>query len=79
MRVQFDTESVASYEFANGRKPRGEGAWMFDVVWGDGNGSYTSETVTTHGTFAQAKAEAMRYARHEKPGAAREAMVSVCP
>jgi hypothetical protein len=57
-RCEFDQLSVERYAFANGRRPRGTGMWMFDL---GRNGAWT--TFQTHGSFSQAKADAMREAR----------------
>jgi hypothetical protein len=78
MRVYFDEDSVRDYEFANGRKPRGEGNWMFDVVWSDGFGRHMSDTVSVSGFFGDAKKEAMTFSRRRAPGGTKEACVLVC-
>lgn len=58
MKTTFSQQSVYEYEFANGKKPRGVGSWMFNLYR---NGAYT--TVTKFGTLTQAKKEAMKEAR----------------
>lgn len=79
MRVTFDRDAVAEYEFVNGRKPRGTGGWIFEIVWSDRYGSACFDTVTCDGSFGSAKSEAMSFARRSAPGAAVEALVRVMP
>jgi hypothetical protein len=57
-KAQFDQSSVRDFEFAHGRKPRGNGEWCFTL---HRNGSSTREFVS--GTFTDAKQQAMRLAR----------------
>lgn len=68
----FDQFSTAHYEFANGRKPRGFGTWMFRMDWSD---DYAA-TMSYGGTYSEAKAKAMRHARTSRKAPA--CRVSVC-
>jgi hypothetical protein len=54
----FDQSSVTYYEFANGRKPKGVGLWMFLLHRGG-----TATQTEHHGSFTEAKKAALREAR----------------
>jgi hypothetical protein len=77
MRATFDADSAREYEFTHGHRPRGNGHWAFDVAWHD-NGASCFERFWRTGTYAEAKAAAMQYARREAPSRATEATVRVC-
>lgn len=78
MRVVFDKESVAKYEFVNGHKPRGVAMWFFEAVYHDGKGAYTTDTYISRTLpYAAAKKEAMSEFRAKAPAAAVECIVSV--
>lgn len=51
------------YEMAHGRKPKGEGLWMFEVSFGNGEGAYASETISMHGLYSEAKKAAVEQVR----------------
>lgn len=64
-RIAFST---TAYEFAHGRKPRGEGRWAFEFLAiralpRGGVGMVWGAPVFFSGTFAVAKREAMAHAR----------------
>jgi chitodextrinase len=48
------TYSDTSYQWAHGKKPRGEGSWAFDV-----KGSTAKKTVFFKGTYTAAKKQAI--------------------
>jgi hypothetical protein len=73
MQTQFNDRSARAYEFTHGRKPRGDGHWMFDVMFSDGS---VPEQFATSGTYSKAKAAAMAHCR-AKSGPC-TAVVSVC-
>jgi len=52
--------NTEKYEATHGRKPRGYGMWMFEMVGTDGRGSWLRETVRATGTLAMARAAAVR-------------------
>ncbi len=54
-RVEFDEMSVARYEFANGHRPKGYGAWWFSL---GRNGAWTDFRYT--GNYTEAKKAAIR-------------------
>ena len=58
MKVTFDRDSVAAYEFTHGRKPRGHGQWIFGL---GRSGAWTEERF--EGTFASTRRQALRLAR----------------
>ena len=57
-RTTFDTNSTERYKFTHGHHPRGQGLWMFDL---GRSGAWT--TTQYHGSYTEAKAQAMREAR----------------
>ena len=57
-RVEFDQESAAHYEFANGHRPKGFGAWSFGL---GRNGAWTEFRFT--GNYTDGKKAAIREAR----------------
>lgn len=80
MKITFCKDSVQRYEYTHGRAPRGEGAWAFEAVYSDGDGSYTTEVYFTPClSFAKAKKYAADHFRSVAPGAARYCEVHVMP
>jgi hypothetical protein len=59
MTVTFDQDSVNHFEFTNGRKPKGNGHWSFQLHRDDGS----STEWKSWGNFAVLKKFAMREAR----------------
>ena len=56
--VNYSTEH---YVKTHGKQPRGTGQWQFELeFWGAPNWAYR-----THGTYAEARKDATRYARQE--------------
>lgn len=55
--MHLDTER---YEFSHGKKPKGRGAWMFEMTGTDGEGRYTTETLRASGTLTEARRQAVR-------------------
>ena len=47
--------NTLKYEFTHGKKPRGYGLWMFEILATDNRGSYLTETIGRYGTMAEAK------------------------
>lgn len=60
----FDTLSVNRYEFANGRRPRGEGYWAFWFNDRNGQPWFVPGIHTFAAAKAEAKAEAKRRGAH---------------
>jgi len=59
MRLKMRTNTL-KYEFAHGKKPRGNGLWMFEILATDGQGAYLTEQVQRHGTLGEAKSLAIK-------------------
>lgn len=51
--------NTEKYEGVYGRKPRGYGMWMFEMVGTDGRGAWLRETVKATGTLAKARSAAV--------------------
>jgi hypothetical protein len=77
MRATFDADSARDYEFTHGHRPSGNGNWAFDVAWHDDGASVYSR-FWAKGSYSNAKADAMRYAKNEAPSCAKSATVRVC-
>lgn len=69
--------NTGTFEASHGKKPRGTGAWMFNIGKGqrhpDGRVDYTN-TATFSGTYTQAKTEALKLARRKG-----ESQITVMP
>jgi len=59
------TINTTKYEFSHGRKPRGYGQWMFEVLGSDGAGAYTTSTYTVLDWYRLAVHEAARRLKRE--------------
>lgn len=62
-RIEVFTEN---YEEMYGHKPRGKGTWAFFIV--SSRGTDFNEPIIRHGTYSQAKAEAIREAKRTVGG-----------
>lgn len=47
--------STEKYEFTHGKKPRGFATWFFEMTFTDGNGRFSTETVSSAGTLSEAR------------------------
>ena len=76
MRVHFHTNQ---YEFAHGKKPRGQGTWWFTATYltGDGRSMEDEPFSIPFSTFTEAKREANAKVRADAPGRANEVDVEV--
>jgi hypothetical protein len=57
-KVEFDQESAAHFEFANGHRPKGYGCWSFGL---GRNGAWTE--FRFQGTYVDGKKAAIRETR----------------
>jgi hypothetical protein len=71
--------NTSQYEFSHGHKPKGRGLWMFEMLFTDGNGSYSTETVQADGTLSEAKRAAWSRIRSEVGAAKSLVEVTVLP
>ena len=47
------------YQEVHGAKPKGDGLWTFQITATDGNGAYTTDTLTGWGIPSEARKEAV--------------------
>ena len=52
--------NTEQYEATHGRKPKGKGTWIFELMGTDGNGAFLRETITSRGSLADAKKFAVK-------------------
>jgi hypothetical protein len=77
MKVTFRNDS---YLFTHGKAPKGVGMWIFEVVFSDQLGTYsTGERIFATGTFTDAKRQAKQLAVTEARtvGACREVFLDI--
>ncbi len=71
--------NTEQFQFAHGHKPRGWGLWYFDLHFTDGNGRYSSQTVSATGTLAEARQRAWKDVKATVGGARQLVEVDVLP
>lgn len=59
------TVQTDQYEFAHGRKPRGDGCWMLEIEYTGQEWSTGKETITRNMPYRSAIAHARKYIRRE--------------
>ena len=55
--------NTSEHEASHGKKPRGEGLWFFKIVFTDGHGRYSTETVTVNDKLPKAKQRAWKHVK----------------
>ena len=58
---------TSQFEFSHGRKPRGNGSWVFRLVGTDGSGAWLTEERRASGIMREALRLAIRQWRAEVP------------